>query len=78
MLKFASAVVLASTMSTVSAENTHLGNGTMRMKVKKVKSPNGGLASVLRDTNFSLDKGNKSYLFTDLSSFFSTKKSSHT
>ncbi len=77
MMKFASAVVLAATISIVSGENTHVGDGTMRMKVDQVKSPHGGLASVLRDTGFSLDQGNQSYLFTDLSSYFTTQKSSY-
>ena len=54
MMKFATAAVLATT-TLVTAENVNLGDGTMRMKVNRIRSPHGGLASVLRDTKFTLD-----------------------
>ena len=67
MRKFAAAILLGAPAT--AERNVDLG-GTMRMKVDQIRTEHGGLASVIRDTNFRLDDGNQSYLFADTSMLF--------
>ena len=74
MRKFAAALLLGA--PALASPNVDLG-GTIRMKVDHVRTEYGGLASVIRDTNFRLDDGNQSYLFMDTSLLWRTEKSSY-
>ena len=71
MMKFASAVVLGLTTAFAKEPNTLLEEGSIRMQAEPVRSKHGGLASVLRDTSFTIeDHHNESYLFMDTSVYF--------
>ena len=75
---FAAAILLSTVAqaATAGSPNVDLG-GTHRMQLNEVRTENGGLTSVIRDTNFRLDEGNQSYLFMDTSMLFSTEKTSY-
>ena len=76
MMKFA--IAMATATMAAASPNYEVGQGTLRMSARPVRSQNGGLADVLRDTGFTMDRrGNESYLFTDVSSWFTTPDSSY-
>ena len=74
MMKFASALAMSALpVATAASERTE-PQDSYRMWAEPVISETGGLADVLRDTEFRLDTSNPSYFFTDLSVMFSSQE----
>ena len=69
MLKFTSSLLLGFFVN--ASQNHHFeDSGTIRMRAEQVRADKGGLADVIHDTSFKLDRGNPSYWFTDTSVLF--------
>ena len=66
MLKFTSSLLLGFFVN--ASQNHHFeDSGTIRMRAEQVRADKGGLADVIHDTSFKLDRGNPSYWLTDTS-----------
>ena len=69
MLKFTSSLLLGFFVN--ASQNHHFeDSGTIRMRAEQVRADKGGLADVIHDTSFKLDRGNPSYWLTDTSVLF--------
>ena len=69
MLKFTSSLLMGFFVN--ASPNFHFeDSGTVRMRADPVRAQNGGLADVIHDTSFKLEKGNPSYWLMDTSALF--------
>ena len=73
-MKFSTALVLVSIVQAMP--NFEVGKGTLRMGASSVRTEKGGLADVVRDTQFKLPAANQSYFFMDSNALFDQESSS--
>ena len=69
MLKFTSSLLMGFFVN-ASPNFQFEDSGTVRMRAEQVRADKGGLADVIHDTSFKLEKGNPSYWLMDTSALF--------